>query len=338
MPTDVASQCRGAVLEADQLADCRQRRTGLGPRRRLGRGRAAHRNASEAQGRATARPSCRTTKSSRRHADSISAIMMIRAYRMRGHLHADLDPLGIAEAERGLHELSPADLRLHRGRLRPPDLHRLLSRARIRHHPRDARNPQAHLLLDGRRRVHAHLRSRGQGLDPGAHRGPGQGDRLHRERQEGDPEQAGRGRRLREVPRRQVYRHQALRARRRRIADPGARTDHQARRRAGGEGHRPRHGPSRPAQRADPGDGQAAPRAVPRVQGRRLLPRGRRRLGRRQIPSRRLVRPRIRRQQGAPVADRQPVPSRDRQSGGAWARRAPSRTSSPVGVRSETFR
>ncbi len=28
--------------------------------------------------------------------DSVRAIMMIRAYRMRGHLHADLDPLGIA--------------------------------------------------------------------------------------------------------------------------------------------------------------------------------------------------------------------------------------------------
>jgi len=29
--------------------------------------------------------------------DSVAAIMMIRAYRMRGHLHANLDPLGIAE-------------------------------------------------------------------------------------------------------------------------------------------------------------------------------------------------------------------------------------------------
>ncbi|PCJ82961.1 MAG: 2-oxoglutarate dehydrogenase E1 component [Hyphomicrobiales bacterium] len=29
--------------------------------------------------------------------DSVRAIMMIRAYRMRGHLHADLDPLGLAE-------------------------------------------------------------------------------------------------------------------------------------------------------------------------------------------------------------------------------------------------
>ena len=39
--------------------------------------------------------------------DSVRAIMMIRAYRMRGHLHANLDPLGIAEQEEDYNELSP---------------------------------------------------------------------------------------------------------------------------------------------------------------------------------------------------------------------------------------
>ncbi len=39
--------------------------------------------------------------------DSIRALMMIRAYRMRGHLHAKLDPLGIA-ARRDHEELHPA--------------------------------------------------------------------------------------------------------------------------------------------------------------------------------------------------------------------------------------
>ena len=39
--------------------------------------------------------------------DSVRAIMMIRAYRMRGHLHANLDPLGIAEASEDYNELSP---------------------------------------------------------------------------------------------------------------------------------------------------------------------------------------------------------------------------------------
>ncbi len=40
--------------------------------------------------------------------DSVSAIMMIRAYRMRGHLHADLDPLGIAGKKEDHNELHPS--------------------------------------------------------------------------------------------------------------------------------------------------------------------------------------------------------------------------------------
>ncbi len=39
--------------------------------------------------------------------DSVRAIMMIRAYRMRGHLHAKLDPLGIAKPIEDYNELSP---------------------------------------------------------------------------------------------------------------------------------------------------------------------------------------------------------------------------------------
>ena len=40
--------------------------------------------------------------------DSVRALMMIRAYRMRGHLHADLDPLGL-EAAKDHEELHPSD-------------------------------------------------------------------------------------------------------------------------------------------------------------------------------------------------------------------------------------
>ncbi|MBL4598625.1 MAG: 2-oxoglutarate dehydrogenase E1 component [Rhizobiaceae bacterium] len=40
--------------------------------------------------------------------DSVSAIMMIRAYRMRGHLHADLDPLKIARTREAHNELHPS--------------------------------------------------------------------------------------------------------------------------------------------------------------------------------------------------------------------------------------
>ena len=39
--------------------------------------------------------------------DSVRALMMIRAYRMRGHLHAKLDPLGIAQPIDDYNELSP---------------------------------------------------------------------------------------------------------------------------------------------------------------------------------------------------------------------------------------
>ncbi len=39
--------------------------------------------------------------------DSLRALMMIRAFRMRGHLHANLDPLGL-EPEREKQEISPA--------------------------------------------------------------------------------------------------------------------------------------------------------------------------------------------------------------------------------------
>jgi len=41
-------------------------------------------------------------------ADSIKAITLIRAYRIRGHLIANLDPLGMME-RKYLHELHPAD-------------------------------------------------------------------------------------------------------------------------------------------------------------------------------------------------------------------------------------
>ncbi len=41
--------------------------------------------------------------------DSVRAIMMIRAFRMRGHLHAKLDPLNIANPLEDYNELSPAN-------------------------------------------------------------------------------------------------------------------------------------------------------------------------------------------------------------------------------------
>ena len=69
-----------------------------------------------------------------------------------------------------------------------------------------------------------------------------------------------------------------------------------------------RHGASRPAERARQRHGQAAARDLPRIRRRLGQPRGRRRIGRRQIPPRHLDRPRVRRDQGPYVAGRQPQP------------------------------
>ena len=100
-------------------------------------------------------------------------------------------------------------------RLRPEDFPRSRARSRIRHLARDRRDLRAHLLPDARRRVHAYLQRRAEVLDSGAHRGTGQGNLLHPRGPARDPQQAGRGRRLRKILRRQIHRHQALRSRRR---------------------------------------------------------------------------------------------------------------------------
>ncbi len=312
---DVTRSARGAVVAAAELAGARARRTRLRPRRRLARGRKGHRRQAQGQG-----ADERRRDLGRRHP----------AGDPRFHPRPDADPRlpharpsarqsrpARARAAEGPRGARSALLRLRRRRPRPPHLPRPRARPGIRHAPPDRRDPAAHLLPDARRRVHAHLRSGAEGLAAGAHRGRRQGDQLHPRGQARDPQQAGRGGRLREVLRPQVHRHQAFRPRRRRVDDPGARADHQARRRARREGHRDRHGASRPSQRAVAGDGQAAPRDLPRVQGRLVEPRRRRGLGRREVSSRRLVRPRVRRQPGASVAHRQSVASRDRQPGGA---------------------
>ena len=110
--------------------------------------------------------------------DSIHALMLIRAYRARGHFYANLDPLGL-EPHHNEEDLDPRSYGFTEADYRPPDLSRQRARARIRHAARDSRNPSPHLLPDARRRVHAHLRSRAEGLDPGAHRGAGQGNHVH---------------------------------------------------------------------------------------------------------------------------------------------------------------
>ena len=53
-------------------------------------------------------PAASTAEVRARTLDSLRAIMMIRAYRMRGHLQANLDPLGLATIQGDASELDPA--------------------------------------------------------------------------------------------------------------------------------------------------------------------------------------------------------------------------------------
>ena len=247
----------------------RQRRARLGPRRQLAGGRARRRREAAGQGaRPGARRSSRRPTCSRRRAIRSARMMLIRAYRVRGHLAADLDPLGL-EPRATIRELDPAYLRLHRGRLRPADLHRRRARARDATVREIARR-------SCRRTYCGHVGVEYMHITDPEREGAGSrsGSRAPTRRspsprgQARDPQQADRGRGLREVPRRQVRRHQALRPRRRRSADPGAGADDQVRRPARREGDRHRHGPPRPAQRPRQRDGQALPRDLPRVRGR----------------------------------------------------------------------
>ena len=67
---------------------------------------------------------------------SLRALMLIRSYRVRGHLEARLDPLGL-QIPSAARRARPALLRLHRRRPRQADLHRQRARPRNRDAARD---------------------------------------------------------------------------------------------------------------------------------------------------------------------------------------------------------
>ena len=153
--------------------------------------------------------------------DSLRALMMIRAYRMRGHLHANLDPLGLAGLRDDHHELDPATYGFSRG-----DYDRTI----FIDHVLGLEFATIREMLDILRRTYCstlgvefmHI------SDPEEKswmqeriEGPDKGIAFTQRGQARDPEQADRGRRLREVHRRQIHRHQALRPRRR--ANPSSR-------------------------------------------------------------------------------------------------------------------
>ena len=278
---------------------------------------------------------CRPSPSLRATQDSIRALMLIRAYRVMGHLAADLDPLGLAE--RKVHkELQPETYGFTDADLdRPIFIDKVLGLeiATVRQILKILRRTYCrqigvefmHITSPAQK---SWIQERIEGEDKDI--------RFTVEGKKAILNKLIEAETFEKFCRRQVHRHQALRPRRRRGDGAGARADHQARRPARRQGDRHRHGAPRPPQRARQRDVEAASRHLQRVQG-RLVQAGRRRgLGRRQVPSRRLVRPRVRRQQRASVADRQPLASRDRRSGRArqGARQAgPARLRAPASAR-----
>ena len=163
--------------------------------------------------------------------DSIRALTLIRAYRVMGHLAADLDPLGLADRKVHL-ELKPETYGFTDADLdRPIFIDRVLGleTATMRQIVRILRRTYCrHIGVQ-----YMHITEPGaEGVDPGPHRGRGKGHPLHPRGQAGHPQQARRGGDVREVLRGEIHRHQALRHRRRRIHDSGAGADHQARRSA----------------------------------------------------------------------------------------------------------
>jgi 2-oxoglutarate dehydrogenase E1 component len=252
----------GRTGRSRRAASWLPRSTATGARSRR---RSATRSRRARQARASSFPPPHVQQATR---DSIHALMLIRAYRARGHFYANLDPLGSSRPERA--GPRSALLRLH-----DADMDRKIFLDRVL----GLEFGTLREILTIVRRTYCqtlgvefmHISNPAQkGWMQERIEGPRQGDQLHPRGQARDPQQAGRGGRLREILRSEVHRHQALRPRRRRVDDPGAGTDHQARRRARREGDRVRHGAPRPAQRAGAGDGQAAPRDLPRVQGRLL--------------------------------------------------------------------
>ena len=304
-----------SLLEKAELADPAQWRSGRGARRPMGRDRKGDRrkDPAKAQAKGVELSPADVQQATR---DSIRALMLIRAYRVRGHFHANLDPLGF-EPQPNEDELDPrsygfteADmdrrifldmvLGLEFGTLR--EILAILRRTycqtlgvEFMHISNPAQKGWIQERIEGRDKEITFTREGKRAI-------------LNK---------------LVEAEGFEKFLDVKYTGTKRFGLDGGESLIpalEQIIKRGGNLGVQEivhRHAASRPPQRPDAGDGQAAPRAVPRIQG-RLGDAGRdRRLRRREVSSRRLVGPRVRRQQGAPVAHRQSVASGDRRSGDA---------------------
>ena len=185
---------RGSVLGPRQLAAHAARRTDLGAGRQLGHRREGRRRQARRQGAGQGRRDLgrRRQPGDARFGPRPDADPRLSHPRSFLRQARSARHRGAARSRR----TRSAHLRLHGCRFRPQDLPRPRARPRIRHAARNRRDLRAHLLPDARRRVHAHHQRRAEGLDPGAHRGPGQGNQLYPRGAPRDPQQAGRSRGL----------------------------------------------------------------------------------------------------------------------------------------------
>ena len=146
---------------------------------------------------------------------------LIRVHRVRGHLIADLDPLAWKEPK--MHdELDPATYGLTIWDLDREFLTGGVAGTRDDDARRDPPRAARRVLPHDRHRVHAHPGHRRAALDPGSSV-EGVKFQLSQRRAALPARPAERGRGVREVPRHQVRRHEALRARGRRVGHPDPR-------------------------------------------------------------------------------------------------------------------
>ena len=253
--------------------------------------------------------------------DSIRAMMLIRTYRVRGHLAADLDPLGLAKRD------LPADLTPEYHGFTAADLDRPifiggnlgLETATVREIVAILRANYCgkigleymHINDLGERRF---LQDRIEGRDKGAS--------FTAEGKQAILEKVIHGEQWEKFLARKYVGTKRFGLDGGESMIPALGSRDQIWRAGGRRGDRRRHGPPRPPQRPRQRDGQALPRDLQRVRGRQRQSRGCRRVGRRQISPRHLVRPRVRRHQGPPLAAGQSRRTSRRSTRSCWARRA----------------
>ena len=242
----------------------------------------------------------------------IAVQQLINMYRVRGHLIANLDPLGLKEP-RTHEELDPNHWGLTiwdldrefptgglagRASMKLRDILGVLRDAYAAHH---------------RRRVHAHPGARPEDVDPAE--GRRRPRRHHPRRQAPDPLRAERRGGVRALPAHEVPRAEALQPRRRGDAHPDARLPRRRGRGRGRRGGRDGNGAPRPPERARERRREVVRADLPRVRG-RARPERAAGFGRREVPRRRNreVRRGVRRVHRHDPR-REPEPSRSRRPG-----------------------